>query len=479
MRPLLDSRVASALFSDGESGLLIDGHDYFLALHRAASQARHHLLLLGWQFDSDFRLLRGEEAERAPHPSELVRFLSSLCEARPELRVYILAWDYSVFYALEREWLQRYIFEWKTSDRVHFAFDGRLPKGAAQHQKLVVVDGVLAFTGGIDVACGRWDDRRHLPENPLRVDRGRKRPPHHEVMCWLTGSAARHLERAFVERWHFVTGETLELEPDAKPLPLAFEGGFSFGRASGGLHQTRAAFEGLSELRECQSLYLGAIAAAERLIYVEAQYFTAQAIAEALIARMRDARRPPPEIVIVMPRGADTPKEQVVLGRAQRDILLALHRAASETGTELRVFNSLAGQSEGQTVATFIHSKLVAVDDRLLTIGSANFTNRSLGLDTELNVSWEALPGQTEIARRLAEVRASLLAEHAGIAPTPELARTRGLVAHLDLLVAGGSRLCPVLPVDERSTEPRLVLPEKLFDPERPLEEIEIDRLFP
>ena len=47
--------------------------------------------------------MRGEDAEQASHPLSLLEFLSVLCEARSGLRIYLLAWDFSIVYARERE----------------------------------------------------------------------------------------------------------------------------------------------------------------------------------------------------------------------------------------------------------------------------------------------------------------------------------------------------------------------------------------
>ena len=119
----------------------MDACDYYRALYQAMGTAQRYVLLAGWQFDSDVRLLRGEDARGAPWPVELLPFLSALCRERPELHVYVLAWDYSVLYTLEREWMQRLKFDFGTSDRVEYVLDGKHPVGASHHQKLVVVDG--------------------------------------------------------------------------------------------------------------------------------------------------------------------------------------------------------------------------------------------------------------------------------------------------------------------------------------------------
>ena len=94
----------------------------------------------GWQFDSGVLLLRGSDAP----PGAEVRFLpflNSLCEANPDLHVYILAWDFHVVLALEREWMQRVYFDWMTNPRFRFLFDNCPAPGGSHHQKFVVVDG--------------------------------------------------------------------------------------------------------------------------------------------------------------------------------------------------------------------------------------------------------------------------------------------------------------------------------------------------
>src|SRR5262245_10921267 len=58
-----------------QSGLLVDGHDYYRAFYRSASNAERYILISGWQFDSSVALLRGTEAERAQEPVGFLDFL--------------------------------------------------------------------------------------------------------------------------------------------------------------------------------------------------------------------------------------------------------------------------------------------------------------------------------------------------------------------------------------------------------------------
>ena len=62
-----------------------------------------------------------------------------------------------------------------------------------------------------------------------------------------------------------------------------------------------------------------------------------------------------------------------------------LREVASETGCALGCYFILCDGAHETFRATYIHSKLMIVDDEFLTIGSANLTNRSMGLDSELH----------------------------------------------------------------------------------------------
>jgi hypothetical protein len=86
-------------------------------------------------------------------------------------------------------------------------------------------------------------------------------------------------------------------------------------------------------------------------------------------------------------------------------------------------------------VATYVHSKLMIVDDQFLTVGSANLTNRSMGVDTELNLTVQTDDPDSALAVSIRSVRANLLAEHTGGA---ELLDPVGVVAELDRVAQRG-----------------------------------------
>jgi phosphatidylserine/phosphatidylglycerophosphate/cardiolipin synthase-like enzyme len=231
MRRVLEpGRNCSRIAQVCESGVLVDAHDYYLAVHTAVRHARRYVLMAGWQFDSEVPLLRGGDAERAQGPVRLLALLEQAVAERPDLQVYLLAWDYSLVFALEREWMQRLKFGWATNERIHFVFDDQHPMGASHHQKLVVVDGAIAFTGGIDLCDSRWDDRRHALHNPERITlSGDPQKPYHDLMAYCTGPVVADLAQLFGTRWRRATGSDLALPqadgssppPIASALPIA------------------------------------------------------------------------------------------------------------------------------------------------------------------------------------------------------------------------------------------------------------------
>jgi phosphatidylserine/phosphatidylglycerophosphate/cardiolipin synthase-like enzyme len=455
-----------------ESGLLVDCADYFRAIYQSACEAERFILLSGWDFDSSVALLRGPEAENAAYPVTLLALLSELCAQKPALRVYVLAWDYSMVFVLEREWMQRLRFDWTTPPSFKFRFDGVHPPGASHHQKTAVFDGKLAFVGGIDLTTSRWDDRAHAVENPLRDAR---RTPYHDAAGFCTGRPAQTVLEIFRERWRRACGDELELPAIAGSSAHEFRGALPLSRGRIELHSTRApVFESDQPCFEISAFYAREIARAEHSIYLETQYFTSREIHDALVLRMRDRRRAPLNLVAVLPKTAGSAKERLTLGDVQEEILASLCQIAQTTESELRVVYSADCDAAGDEVSTFIHSKIAIFDDRVLSVGSANLTNRSMSLDTELDMSFEVEhPGDT-MARDIAGVRASLLAEHAGVSSWEAAAQPWELAARTDSLCALGKKLRHRELVPPESDHERVIRLERVFDPDRPLTDVEL-----
>jgi phosphatidylserine/phosphatidylglycerophosphate/cardiolipin synthase-like enzyme len=454
------------------TGLLVDGRAYYRAFYHAARAAKSYILMSGWQFDSDASLLRGADAKEIGEEAPLLSLLNNLCNANPALQVFILAWDFSSLYSLDREWFQEWYFNWTTNERLKFSFDCCDSFDASHHQKFVVIDGKVAFVGGLDLCSGRWDERDHRVDNPLRVNADQSSyGSFHDIQSYHAGPVAHKLAELFKTRWKVVCGNELQLplEPEETSAPHV-ELTVPIAAKSVAISRTMAPTSGAGEpVREIRRLFLDAIDAAEHLIYVENQYFSSEALCKALLDRMSDKTRPLLEIILMIAKDADALLEQLSIGIAQARVIRRLKEAARETGHCLGVYYPVSVGASGEELPTYIHSKLLLVDDRFLSVGSANMNNRSMGYDTELNVAWEGRAGGS-VARSIRDVRVNLLAEHTGIdsAAGKELLRVKGLVRYLDGLADGkASRLRhhPVRSISEEYEWLKSILPDGLpFD---------------
>src|SRR5262245_17313548 len=168
----------------GRMAVLIDAAAYFRAVREALLKAQRSVFIVGWDLHSQTRLVGEAGTAEDGYPETLGEFLSALVRARPKLVVHLLLWDYSVLYANERELFPQLALGWNTPDRVRFALDDAVPFGSSQHQKLVIVDDAVAFSGGLDLTIRRWDSPTHEVDNPHRVDpAGYPYRPFHDVQA--------------------------------------------------------------------------------------------------------------------------------------------------------------------------------------------------------------------------------------------------------------------------------------------------------
>jgi phosphatidylserine/phosphatidylglycerophosphate/cardiolipin synthase-like enzyme/uncharacterized membrane protein YdjX (TVP38/TMEM64 family) len=382
---------------------LVDGEAYFGAVRRAMEQARHAVYILGWDIDS--RILLKGNGERDGYPAYLGPFLNELVNRRKELHIYVLVWDFAMIYALEREWLPIYKLGWKSHRRVHFRMDNRHPPGGSQHQKVVAIDDQLAFLGGMDLAKWRWDTNAHHPVDPRRFGpEGHLYPPYHDVQALVSGAAAKAMGELARERWWRLTGRPLAPPPAVDPIwpenvvPDMEDHRVAFSR-------TFPPYNGWQEVREVERLFTDSIRAARRTIYVENQYFTSAHIGALLAERLADPEGP--EIVLVLPKRSSGWLEQQTMDVLRARTLERLH--AADLHRRLAVF--YPDHPDVQPDYINVHDKVMIIDDEFARVGSANLSNRSMGLDSECDLALEA-NGDPMAAAAVAGLRNRLLAEH-------------------------------------------------------------------
>lgn len=444
------------------AALLIDADTYFGALRSALLNARKSVHILGWDIDSRVDLAPAGVSDGKP--TRLRELLCRICEDTPSLRVNLLLWDYSALFALEREALPRVALGWTTPEQIHVCLDDVLPMGASHHQKLVIVDDAVAFCGGLDLTIRRWDTPDHDPGNPLRCDpAGDPYDPFHDLQFVVDGDAAAGLAELAHQRWNEASCETLApVDPVGDPWPRQIEPDFTDVEVS--IVRTLPELQEREEVREVERHYVEAIRSAENLIYIENQYLTNETVAKALEQSLK--ARSDLEAVLVGPRNPQGWMEAKTMGSGRLHFMNRLRDAGVDDRVRL-VYPAVSPDGH-----VMVHGKLMIVDDRFFTVGSANLNNRSMGFDTECNLAIEAASDQADLRKRIAGLRNRLLGEHLGRSAEQiqnELAESKSALALIDSVADAPRHLAPI---DDSEYEEDIVasVAAPLADPERPVE---------
>ncbi len=477
-------RVADALVP------LVDGRSAMLAMCVAFLTAKRTIWLADWDLYATLRMVRGFDQRAGPDGTARQRALLDRLKAaglddealalwqsdrlrvvdvlgfaaRRGVDVRVLLWGpydpFGFFHMVNDPAGQRRALE---AVGVHCILDknSRSPLHVAQslHQKCAVVDGQIAFVGGVDLAVersgdfDRWDLSSHPFELPTRAtDKGPSPHPWHDLHLMLRGAPAADVEQNIRQRWdesdhsptrrrwrattppfsqlvqHFFTGSLRSVRrsmrrEEAGLLPPGAGSPVPGPRTRVQVLRTipaltyRFAPEGIHSIVQAYTL---AMHRAQRFIYLESQYLWLEGYngidmltlgwqshyMQPLFKAIAAAAERGVAVAIVLP---DHPN----CGRAYTSAGISwLREHAPNAVREGRLnFYTLAA-SEGVPGAAryrpiYVHAKVAVVDDLWATAGSANLNSRGMSHDAEINVA--AL--DEDFARGL---RLSLWAEHLG-----------------------------------------------------------------
>jgi phosphatidylserine/phosphatidylglycerophosphate/cardiolipin synthase-like enzyme len=338
--------------------VFVDGADYFAAVTEAIGQARHSIHIGGWHLEPSFELARGRQ------PLVLGE---ALAEAAERLDVRVLVWAGSpvpVFKPTRSE-VADTVRSLTRRTKIRCEADPREHPFHCHHEKIVVVDSEVAFVGGIDMTT-LAGDRYDISTHPARRQLG-----WHDVATRVRGGAVADVAAHFNLRWHALTGE--RLEDPAMPGPAGEHTLQVVRTVSDGMYDELPR----GDFRILES-YLRAIEQAREFIYLENQFLWAPEIVSRLADKLRHPPSPDFRLVIVLPSKANN-------GQDDTSGQVAVLESADGSAGRLLVstLRSLTGTRDDRL---YVHAKLGIVDDRWLTIGSANLNAHSLLNDTEMNI---------------------------------------------------------------------------------------------
>jgi len=305
---------------------LIDGAAAFPAMLEAINNARTSIALASYIFDRD-----GIGAE-------FVAALAAATKRGVDVRVLIddvdARFGSSAVKALEKAGVNVAVFNPPLVPARLHALNLR------NHRKILVVDGALGFTGGMNVDQRYW--RPDAPEQAFR-----------DLHFRLRGPVVTQLMEVFADDWQFTTAEALRGPKWFSPL-----------REEGAV-LARAIEAGPDEAFErVRWAIIGGLNAAQRSIKILTPYFIPD---QTLVAELNAAALRGVEVDIVIPERNDLPHVKWAMYGQLWQVLDHGCRVWSRPGS-------------------FDHSKLLVVDGAWTLLGSANWDARSLRLNFELNV---------------------------------------------------------------------------------------------
>ncbi|GAA4000949.1 phospholipase D-like domain-containing protein [Sphingomonas humi] len=437
------------------AAVIVDACDYYRIIREAMLQAKHRIMIIGWDFDPRIIL------DRTNSDQSLGDFLLELARTKPNVPIKILSWRVGAFKLAFRGsallWLAR--LAWTKA--IRFVLDGAHPPGCSHHQKIVVIDDCFAICGGIDMTADRWDRPAHADNDPGRTrPSGQPYGPWHDATMASDGALAAALAELGRTRWEHATGEHLPAIEDATPIwPEQLEPQFE--GSSFGIARTVAPYRDWDGIHEIEALTVDLIERARRFIYAENQYLTSPRIAAAIMRRM--AEPDPPEIVLVMPIRADGWLEQAAMDATRLRLMQII--GTEDVNNRFRIFTP---KTEGDD-DIYVHAKLMIADDQVLKIGSANLNNRSMGLDSECDVLLDAATDAEREA--LTTLRTRLMAEHTDRSEQEVIdsfGRTGSLLATIaELTKVKGRRLEP-LAFEQPTGVAKAIAERELLDPKSP-----------
>lgn len=305
----------------------VNGEQAYPDMLAAIEQAQHSIDLMTYIFV-------GDELGR--------RFVDALAAAQRRgvaVRVLLDGVSDWVYWPRASRLLRRSGVRWAAFNPVRL-WPPMLHVNLRNHRKLLVIDGIRAFSGGMNIAG------YHLMEGTAR---NRVADLHFDMQ----GPLVEQLSAVFAADWAFATGGEVEMVRPQGPYP------------SGGRGISRVLIDGPDDQRDPITLVLlAALASATRRVCIITPYFVPP---QSLLSALQSAVFRGVAVQLLLPARSN-------------------HRAVDRATRHLLVSLMDNGVQVAYQPPPFVHTKLLLVDTGYVQFGSANLDARSLRLNFELNV---------------------------------------------------------------------------------------------
>ncbi|HNS99961.1 MAG TPA: phospholipase D-like domain-containing protein [Polyangiaceae bacterium] len=300
---------------------------------------------------------------------------------------------------------------------------------ASYHQKFLVVDDSVAYVGGMNLRRVDWDTNEHLVFDHRRmkfdatqkqreeVMNKKKLPdmgPRKDYMVRIEGPAAQDVADVFQIRWAHQLSKGVTYADKSTPFTVERN------LAPAGDHQvqiTATLPQPFWEHAIAES-WFNAISMAENYIYIEDQYFRMPMVNDLIVERMK--AKPNLRLIVITKPVSEWTDPGCAWTHASHQLFKS-NFPNRYMMLQLRAFDYVdVGWGWDETEVRWgdfdVHSKLMIIDDKFLSVGSCNKNNRGLVYEGELNVAVLDAAWVREARRR---VFANILPE--GTAPTDDV----------------------------------------------------------
>lgn len=317
----------SPLTQNNKVTLLNNGEEKFPELMKAMREARHHIHIEYYIY------------EEGDIGNQIAEILMERARAGVTVRMIVdgvgsLSLSKGFFKRLKRAGVQVVEF----MPVLFPSFTSKI--NYRNHRKIVVVDGMIGFTGGINIS-----DRY--------INNGKFKTYWRDTHVKIEGEAVKTLQFLFILSWQFVTQQ--EILPEGEFFP-------EFTQKGTDLVQINASGPDW-ELASIMDSFFLAINSARKHVRIATPYFIPnESIMDAIIT----AARSDVKVELIIPRESDS----WIVKSASRSFVKQLLEA------DVKVYFYEKG---------FLHSKVIIIDDRFASVGSANMDYRSFDLNHEVN----------------------------------------------------------------------------------------------